>query len=192
MADIKVIYVSPGYAPPASLWETFTNWLHRVIGKPVKDVTRGQFAHVALLAIFRPEKGEEILEAVFPRVGFYRPDKYDREPIKQVVAVPLTDEQHAAGVAAVMKEVGKWYGLDDCLIGGIRDLVTWIFSKAAGDKAGTWAERLFDDRNSRDCSAVVTVYFRGALGKFMDGEPCTVTPEPSRRAVLSLPGIRVT
>jgi hypothetical protein len=192
MKEIRVIYVSPGHAPPTTLWEQFTNWLHQLIGWPVQRVTRGCYAHTALLAVFRPERGEEILEAVAPKVGFFKPDKYDREPIRQVIAVPLTDEQHAAGVAAVMHEVGKWYGLDDCLIGGIRDLVTWIFGEAAGARAAAWAERVFDDRNSRDCSAIVTIYFQAALPGFMAGaEPCTVTPKVSRVAVLQLPGAKI-
>lgn len=188
MPSVRAIYVSPGYAPPATRWQKLANRIHRLIGWPVRRTTKSRYAHAAIAADFRG-RGEEIVEALAPRVRYSLATKYDVEPIRQVISVPLTDEQFARFTAAATAQVGKWYGLDDCLVGFIWHLVTWIFGEEAGNRAGAWAERVFDDRATADCSAVDTVAFQAAFPEHLPGiAPCTVSPERSRLAVLQLPG----
>jgi hypothetical protein len=191
---ITVIYVTPGNGPRVSLLDWIIAFIHLLIGWPVRFITQGRYAHVALCGIFREDKGVEILEAIAPRVRYCAPDKYDLEPIRQVVFVPLTVEQLAAGIAAVQKEIDKWYGLDDCNVGLWHTVATLLFGEQIGNKVGRWAARVFDDNDTRDCSALETVFFQGALGinGFMpDHLPCMVTPEDSRPAVLMLPGAKI-
>jgi hypothetical protein len=154
--------------------------IHEIIGGVVKLVTDSQWAHAAVgLEI---DGQEVIIEALAPKVGIHPLNKYDNEPNKCVFEIWLTQEQHELMEVEAKRilEGGYWYGLNDCLAGGARDVF--------GDKVGQEvAEHLcygFGER-TMDCSEVYVRIIRAAFPDFMCGVDANmITPEAAYQATL--------
>lgn len=158
MSTLDLIYVTTGRHPE----------LEALICK----TTNSQFSHAAIG--FEMDGRQVIVEAVRPAIRFAPEGEFDGAPALQVISFPITEEQRQAVVSKALELVGKAYGVDDCIIGGIHDLL--------GDAAAGVADRLLDNGNTLDCSATQVEIARAAFPDFASGtDASTITPEQARQ-----------
>ncbi len=174
------MFISPSYHP-ASGWQGIVNTMYWLLAWIVRLVTQSMFAHAAV--IIDLGEGETIVEAIYPQVCVSPVDKYDYEAVVTVVTVPVTTEQYTKAVAMARSLVGHLYGLDDCLIGAIHDLL--------GDEAANIVKQI-DAKGTVDCSAVVALIIRCAFPDFMAGHATAeVTPQGAYEEIITLPGAEI-
>lgn len=149
-------------------------FMHELIGSVVRKATGSQFSHVAL------GFDDCIIEAIAPKVQKSPLDKYDGEQVLTKIELNVTDEQYNRAYEKANALVGLFYGLDDCLIGGIRDVF--------GDKYSDIIKRV-NNQDTIDCSATYTTVMRDIYPEFIQGQdPCEITPEVAYRATIDLIG----
>ena len=165
MKTIKAIFVSQ------------SGLIHEIIGGTVRLFTNSRFAHVAL------GFDDCIIEAISPRVAKSPITKYDNENVLEVLTLEVTEEQYEKAKAKADSLVGIFYGIDDCIIGGLHDFI--------GDSASDIAEH-FDLHETLDCSAVYTTVIREIYPQFLQGhDPCEITPEVAYEATLEVSNERI-
>ena len=106
MYTLDCIYVSTGTCPR--------------LQNLVRDVTDSLYAHCAVRIVI--EGKERIIEADAPAVHFSPGNEYDDCEIKQIIRLPITEEQRQAVIDRAFELVGKLYGGDDCIVGGAEDI----------------------------------------------------------------------
>lgn len=157
MSTLDLIYVTTGRHPE----------LEALICK----TTNSQFSHAAIG--FEMDGRQVIVEAVRPAIRFAPTGELDGASALQVISLPITEDQRQAVVAKALELVGKPYGIDDCVIGGVHDLL--------GDAAANLADLLLDNGNTLDCSATQVKITRAAFPDFAaDTDASTITPEQAR------------
>lgn len=161
MSTLDLIYVTTGRHPE----------LEALICK----TTNSEFSHAAIG--FEMDGRQVIVEAVRPAIRFAPAGEFAGAPALQVISLPISEEQRQAVVTKALELVGKSYGVDDCIIGGVHDLL--------GDAAGGVADRLLDNGNTLDCSATQVEIARAAFPDFAGGsDASTITPEQARQFAL--------
>lgn len=137
---------------------------HNIVGELVQQTTNSQWAHVGIIM---PSLGG-IVEAVFPRVTVSSVDTYNRI-YTEVIELTVTDEQYLAMEQSAIRLIGKFYGFDDCIVGGLHDIFGDIISQNVG--------RVIDFDGSIDCSATVTTILRDGGFNLFPGEMVSqITP----------------
>lgn len=180
MSYLKAIFISPAYHP-ASGWQGIINAIYWLLAWIVRLTTKSMFAHAAV--VIDIGEGEVIVEAIYPKVCISPTGKYDNEAVVTVIKVPVTNEQYARAATMARSLVGHSYGLDDCLIGAIHDLL--------GDGAANIVKQI-DAKGTVDCSAVVALIFRCAFPDFMEGHTTAeVTPQRAYEVLRTLPGAEI-
>jgi hypothetical protein len=149
-----------------------------VLDEIVKKTTDARFSHVGV-GIDLGE-GDVIVEALIPSgVGKSPIDKYNQYPVFEMLETPVDDDQYLAAVATAKILLGKAYGYDDCLIGGITDTL--------GQKIGEKVAEALDWDGTMDCSAVHTTIFRAVFPDYLEGrDESTITPIVAYHGVLDL------
>lgn len=161
MSTLDLIFVTTGRHPE----------LEALICK----TTNSQFSHAAIG--FEMDGRQVIVEAVRPAIRFAPAGEFDGASALQVISIPISEDQRQAVVSKAMELVGKPYGVDDCIIGGVHDLL--------GDAAANLADRLLDNSNTLDCSATQVEIARVAFPDFASSaDTSTITPEQARQVAL--------
>lgn len=152
-----------------------TTGRHPETEKLICKATGSKYSHAAIR--FEVEGKPVIVEAVRPAVRIVPGNAFDSCEIKQVVALPISEEQRQAVIKRAFELAGKPYGIDDCLIGGVRDVL--------GDSVAELLDRAIDNPNTYNCSATQTELIRAAFPDFALGhDPSKITPEQARILVL--------
>lgn len=148
-----------------------TTGRHPELDALICKTTNSQFSHAAIG--FEMDGRQVIVEAVRPAIRFAPAGEFDGAPALQVISIPITEDQRQTVVAKALELVGKPYGVDDCIIGGVHDLL--------GDTAAGLTDRLLDNSNTLDCSATQVEIARAAFPDFAEGaDASTITPEQAR------------
>ena len=162
MSTLDLIYVTTGRHPE----------LEALICK----TTNSQFSHAAIG--FEMDGRQVIVEAVRPAIRFAPAGEFNGAPALQIISLPITEDQRQAVVSKALELVGKPYGVDDCIIGGVHDLL--------GDAAANLADRLLDNSNTLDCSATQVEIARAVFPDFASGaDASTITPEQARQIAVA-------
>ena len=143
-------------------------FIHEIIGSVVRYTTHSRFSHVAI--------GFEdfIIEAVAPKVKVSEVTKFDGEIQRVILSYNVSDEVYDKCLATAKNYIGTAYGLDDCLIGGLRD----FFDVDAS---------ALDINDTTDCSALGVIVARVVFPDLLSNtQPCEVTPERLYRALKEL------
>ena len=165
MAVIKAVFVSA------------RGLKHVVANTVVQTVTHSRYGHAAV--VLRIDGADRLVEAVRPKVRDVAPFIYQAEPVLEEIEFEITDEQMDKAAEVAKRLIGLEYGLDDCAIGGIHDLL--------GHDIASFLCAHLDLKKTVDCSAVLTLIFRAVFPEFMEGEnPAEVTPEQARLALRRL------
>lgn len=144
--------------------------------KLICEVTNGNFSHAAVG--FEIEKEKVIFEAVYPATRFSEYAKLIDAPNLFIISIPIREEQRIAVVKKSLELTGKLYGIDDCIIGGVNDLL--------GKKLSGLIDKLIDNPNTFDCSATQILITQAAFPEFCKGiDVSTITPENARHLALS-------
>lgn len=152
-----------------------TTGRHPETEKLICKATGSIYSHAA--ARFNIEGKPLIVEAVRPAVRIVPGDAFDTCQVLQVVSLPISEEQRQAVVKRAFELVGKAYGVDDCVIGGARDVL--------GDKVAELLDQVIDNHDTYNCSATQTELIRAAFPDFALGhDPSKITPEQARILVL--------
>lgn len=143
--------------------------------KLICEVTNGNFSHAAVG--FEIEKEKVVFEAVYPALRFSEYDKLVDAPNLFIINVPICEGQRKAIVKKSLELTGKLYGMDDCIIGGVNDLL--------GKKLSGLIDKMIDNPNTFDCSATQILIVQAAFPDFCkDVDVSTVTPENARQLAL--------
>lgn len=137
--------------------------------------TRGRFAHAATRIDIdgRPM----VIEAVRPAVRMAPGDVFDSCAVLEVHSLPISEAQRQAVVSRAFKLVGHAYGVDDCIIGGVHDVL--------GDKLAGLVDRVLDDHDTLNCSGTQTELVRAAFPDYAQGiDASTITPEQERQMII--------
>ena len=170
MYTLDCIYVTTGEAP--------------ILQKLVKDATDSLYAHCAVRIMI--EGKERIIEADPPAVHSSPGNEYDNCEIKEIISLPITEEQRQAVIDRAFELLGKEYGTDDCIVGGTGDIINRM-DEGLGDRVSEVLHNFIDDPDTFDCSHVVTELVRAAFPDFAsDLEGARITPEYSRKLVTEL------
>ena len=162
MKTLDLIYVTTGR--------------HQELEALICKTTNSQFSHAAVG--FEMDERQVIVEAVRPAIRFAPAGEFDGAPALQVISFPITEEQRQAVVSKALELVGKPYGVDDCIIGGVHDLL--------GDAAAGIADQLLDNGKTLDCSATQVEIARAAFPDFAEGvDTSTITPEQARQVAMA-------
>ena len=153
MPKVGVLFVSPKHKFPMSL-----------ISGLVTGICGSRWAHVAMYL------KDGIFEAVWPEVMVSPKDKYDKDPIKEVIWVDLTDAQYAKLLAEAQRllDLDIKYGVLDGLLTGL--------SAIFGYRMFKWLSFLYTP-NTMHCSGVGAHLLRAA-GQDICGESHTVQISP--------------
>lgn len=142
---------------------------HPVVSGVIKMATNSKLTHAAV------GFGNRMIEAVPPKVCWSPGNKYDQEPVLEILNVTVSQVQYEAGLAAAEKLIGVPYGFDDLLIGGLNDMI--------GEKVGKGLADHLDVKHTLDCSALYTIVFRAMIPSFLEGyEPSMITPRKAYKA----------
>lgn len=137
----------------------------------IRKATNSIYAHAA--TILEIEGCIRTVEAVRPMVHMAKGDLYSDYAIKQVISFQITAEQRLAVVERAFELLGKKYGLDDCLISGVEDVIC--------EAASEFIEKLIDDVETYNCSHTQIELIRAAFPDFAKGiDSVKVTPEHAR------------
>lgn len=133
--------------------------IHEIIGGAVRLATKSRFAHVAI------GFDDCIIEAVAPKVQISPIDKFCNQSNREIISFVVSDEKYQEMYLMARQQLNKWYGLDDCLIGGLHDLFDYHFDH-------------LDNENTIDCSALGTIIARVLFANLLDNEDeSLITPE---------------
>lgn len=157
-----------------------TSGKHPELEKLICETTRSQYAHAALGLMIEGEYFT--LEATLEGVKLKQGDIYADYPIKQVIKLPITEEQRKAVALKALTVAGMKYGRDDCLISAIND--RW------GLKAAEFAAKIIDNPHTIQCSGIQVEAVRVAFPDFAGNDPAEFyTPEHSRKHGIEYAGI---
>ncbi|EIW19897.1 MULTISPECIES: hypothetical protein [Pelosinus] len=154
-----------------------TTGRHHVTEKLIQVATHSVYSHAATR--FEIEGRQIIVEAVRPAVRIVEGNVFDDCLQLAVVSIPITEQQRQAIVARAFQLVGKTYGIDDCLIGGVNDLI--------GASAAQEINNFIDNSDTYNCSSAQTELVRAAFPWYADGiDASRITPEQARLLAESL------
>lgn len=158
MQKLDLIYVTTGR--------------HQTMEKIICEATNSEYSHAAIG--IEIEGTYRIVEAVRPAVHIVSGNYFDSCKIKQVISLPLSEKQHKSVVEKVMELVGTEYGVDDCIVSGLHNLL--------GEQAAAVADRLLDDDRTIQCSGAQVEFIRAAFPDFAGDCPANhFTPEQARQ-----------
>ena len=164
MKRVRCIFVSP------------SGLFHEIIGEVVRFATDSKWSHCAIgLEI---DGKDSLVEAVFPKVRIGEFTFYDNEKDKEYIDISVTDEQLVLMVQEAKKiyDLGYWYGLNDCLAGGVTDVIGIPEGKEI-------AELICHHLRTTDCSELYVRIIRAAFPDFLKGlDSNCVTPERAYEA----------
>lgn len=167
MPTMDLIYVSSGR--------------HQETEALIRKATNSRFAHAALA--IDVDGARWIVEAVRPAVRFSIPSLFDNATELQVIPIEITEEQRKAVVQKALWWAGQPYGVDDCMIGGSRDVL--------GAAAAEILDRFINDDQSINCSGLQTLLVREAFPDYMPGANASaITPEQARQYAMGYFGIQ--
>jgi hypothetical protein len=149
--------------------------------KLICSVTQSKFSHAATGVEF--EGVYRIVHATTPAVHASPGNYFDDLVTKEIISLPITEEQRKAVVEKAFELLGKKYGFDDCIEGGIRDIGNRL-GNLFGDEAVALVHKIIDDPNTYNCSGTQVELVRAAFPNFAEGiDSSTVTPEQARLMV---------
>ncbi|MCM0760654.1 hypothetical protein M7775_19065 [Sporomusa sphaeroides DSM 2875] len=149
-----------------------TTGRHPTVEKIICEATNSKYSHAAIG--IEIEGTYRIVEAVRPAVRIVPGNYFDNCTIKQVVSLPISEEQHRTVVEKVMELVGTEYGVDDCVVSGLHNLL--------GEQAAAIANRLLDNGDTIQCSGAQVEFIRAAFPDFAGDCPSNhFTPEQARQ-----------
>lgn len=170
MYSLDCIYVTSGTDPN--------------LQKLVQDATDSLYAHCAIR--IEIEGKRRIIEADAPAVHFAPGDEYAKCELKEIISLPINEEQRQAVIDRAFELVGKLYGGDDCIEGGLEDIGNRI-EDGLGDTLAGLAHDVIGIKETYDCSHIVTELVRAAFTDFAQGlDGARITPEHSRKLVTEL------
>lgn len=149
-----------------------TTGRHKVTEKIICEATNSIYSHAAIGVMI--EGQYRIVEAVRPAVRIVPGEFFDDCTIKQVISLPITEDQRKKVVDKVLSVVGTPYGVDDCIIGGINQIF--------GEDAAIIANHVLGNESTIDCSGSQINFVREAFPDFAGDIPANfVTPEQARK-----------
>jgi hypothetical protein len=161
MKTLDLIYVTTGR--------------HPAMEKLICEATNSEYSHAAIGIEIEGEY--RIVEAVRPAVRIAPGNAFDDCPIKQVISLPISEEQRQAVVDKVLELVGTQYGVDDCIVSGLHDVF--------GEHAAAIADQLLDSDDTIQCSGAQVYFARAAFPDFAGDCPDNhFTPERARQCAL--------
>ena len=165
MYSLDCIYVSSGHHPKSE--------------KLIKDATNSLYAHAA--SRVQIEGKPRVIEAVMPATHMVSGDHYDNCEVLQIISLPITEEQRQAVVEKAFELLGKLYGVDDCIEGGIEDIGNRI-QEGLGDAVADFVHEIIDIPETFDCSHDQIELVRAAFPDFAPDikDSARVTPEHAR------------
>lgn len=133
--------------------------IRELIGDVIKLCTDSKISHVAI------QFEDCIVEAVAPKVCVSEVDAYTAEEIIYKLDFHVSDAKYLSMYSLAKAQVSKFYGLDDCIIGGLRDMLGLDVS-------------FLDIVDTEDCSALGTLIARDLFKDLLLGDKCCeITPE---------------
>lgn len=158
MPTIDLIYVTTGR--------------HQALEKIICEATCSIYAHAAIGIVI--EGKYRIVEAVRPAVRIAPGNSFDDCRVKQVISLPISEEQRQAVVEKTFELVGIEYGADDCIVSGLHDVF--------GEQAASLADELLNNNQTIQCSGAQIELARAAFPDFSGDCPANhFTPEQSRQ-----------
>ena len=149
---------------------------HPNLEKLISAVTDSKYTHAATRLEIAGKK--RLAESKLPAYRITDGDIYDSCPVFEVVELNVTEEQHQRAVEMALELTGLVYGVEDCITGGIRDVL--------GEKVARMLDG-FDHKQAINCSGAMLLILRSIWSDFLTGVKSEqVTPAQAWQAVREL------
>ena len=149
-----------------------TTGRHQGREKLICGVTDSIYSHAAIGLII--EGVYKIIEATGEGVKIVAGDLYDDCAIKQVISLPIDEDQRRAVALKALEVAGTKYGKDDCIVSAINDHL--------GEQAAAFVSHYIDNPETIQCSGLQVDMTRVVFPDFAGETPATFyTPEHSRK-----------
>lgn len=149
-----------------------TTGRHPELEKLICETTNSIYAHAAIGIVIEGEY--KIVEATRDGVRIVDGNLYDGCDIKQVIQLPINEEQRRVVALKAITVAGTPYGKDDCIISAVNDY--W------GEKAATFVAHYIDNPHTIQCSGIQVEIARIAYPDFAGSSPAPFyTPEHARQ-----------
>jgi hypothetical protein len=152
------------------------------VEKVICKVTDSAYAHAAIG--MELEGKYRIIHATRPAVHTSEGSHFDDYTTKEIISFPITAEQRQAVADKALELLGKEYGIDDCIEGGIKDIADDI-EDFISDNILSLVHGILEDPETFNCSSTQIELVRAAFPNFAEGiNSCKVTPEQARLLII--------